>query len=166
MCGPAALPIVAAGVSAAGTLFQGYGALQQGKYEAAVARNNAKMETEAARESIRVGGVEREKFWRDIGRVKGQQNASMAANGIDLGFGTAARVQDDTQALANKDAGELYRNIEERTKGHVVNASNFVSEAKAAKYRGKTAMIGSVFGAASSLLGGVQQSRAVRAKAG
>jgi hypothetical protein len=56
VCGPAALPIIAAGVSAAGTLVQGYSAMQQGKYEAGVARQNAVMERSAAEESIRAGG--------------------------------------------------------------------------------------------------------------
>lgn len=166
MCGPLVLPLVAAGVSAAGTLMQGYQANQQAKFEAGVAKQNAAMEREAAAESIRAGQGERRDFWRKVGNVKGQQIASMAANGIDVGYGTAARVQEDTQMLANEDAANLYRNQNERTKGFIINAWNDKMQARAAKAQGQSALIGSVFGAASSILGGFQQRSALKAKMG
>jgi hypothetical protein len=140
--------------------------MQQGKYEAGVARQNAVMERSAAEESIRAGGDERRDFWRKVGQIRGQQTASMAANGIDLGYGTAARIQDDTTLMANEDASNLYRNIEERTKGHIISASNYKMEAKAAKARGTAAFVSSGLQAAGSLLSGVQQSRQMRAKIG
>lgn len=166
MCLPAALPIIAGVVSAAGTLYQGYSAMQQGKFEAGVAKQNAAMEREAAAESIRTGQVERRDFGRKVGAVKGQQIAAMAANGIDVGYGTAARIQDDTAMLASEDAENLYRNQNERTKGFIINSWNERMRAKAAKSQGTAAMVGSVFGAASSLLGGFQQQRAMKAKLG
>jgi hypothetical protein len=166
MCGPLALPVIAAGVSAAGTLVQGYTANQQGKFEAGVSKQNAAMEREAAAESIRSGQTERRDYWRKVGSVKGQQIASMAANGIDVGYGTAARIQDDTQQLANEDADTLYRNQNERTKGFIINAWNDKMEARAARARGGSALVGSVFGAASSVLGGFQQQAALKAKMG
>lgn len=162
MCVP--LAIAAAGVQAAGTLVQGYSAMQQGNYESKIARRNAAAEVEAARESIEIGGDERRDYWRKISQIKGQNIASMAANGLDVDFGAGAAVQQDTQRLANEDAGNLYRNIEERTKGRLINAQNFVAEAKAEKQKGKPALIGAAFGAASSLMGGFQQQAAIRAK--
>lgn len=158
------MAIAAGAIQGAGALYGGMQANAQGKYESEVAKRNAALEVEAARESVLTGQDERRKFWREIGQVKGQQTASMAANNIDLGYGTAARVQDDTQMLANEDAKNLYRNIEERTRAHQINATNFVSEAKAARQRGKAALVGSVFSAASSLLGGMSQATALRAK--
>ena len=114
MCDPASLAIAAGVASAAGSLVSGYSALSQGKYESGIARQNAQLERSAAEESIRAGYVERRDFWRQVGQLRGQQAASMAANGLDLSFGTPERIQQDTTAQANEDASELYRNIEER----------------------------------------------------
>ncbi|RPI33304.1 MAG: hypothetical protein EHM67_15500 [Hyphomicrobiaceae bacterium] len=140
--------------------------MQQGGYEAGIARMNAQMERAAAQDSINTGQLERRNLWRNVGMAKGQQAASMGANGIDLGFGSALRQQEDTQMLANEDATNLHKGIEERTKGRIINASNFTQEARAAKQRGKSALIGSVFDAGSSLLGGFQQQAGIRAKTG
>lgn len=164
MCLPAAaLPLVAAGAQAAGTLVSGYSALQQGKYEAGVHRQNARMASEAAKDSITRGKDEARQFWKEAGQLKGRQVAAMAANGIDVGWGTALQIQQDTAAALSDDAGKLYRNIEQRTRGFDIEFSNEMGAASAAKSRGKQAMIGSVFGAASSLLGGAVQARKMRA---
>jgi hypothetical protein len=153
-------------MSAAGQMMGGMQANAQGKYEANVAKRNAAMEVEAAHESVEIGKGERRDYWRKVGQVKGQQIAAMAANGIDVGYGTAARVQEDTQMLADEDASNLYRNISERTRGHHITATNYVMEAKAQRQKGKAKLVGSIFGAASSLLGGAQQMSALRPKVG
>src|SRR4051812_40125272 len=124
MCLPmaAAVPLaIASGVvGAAGTLMQGAQANAQGKYEAQVDRQNAGLEVEAAHQSILAGQTERRDFWRKVAQVKGQQVASMAANGIEVDYGSAARLQDDTSMLARDDAQNLYKGIEERTRGHLI----------------------------------------------
>lgn len=162
MCVP--LAVAAAATMAAGQLFQGYTAMQQGQYEADLAKRNAAMEVEAARDSIERGKLESRDLHRDVARTKGEQVAALAANGIDLGFGSGLRVQQDTAALAAEDAQALYDNIHERVRGQLINAQNFEAEARAARHRGKTAMVGSVFQAGGSLMGGFQQQAAIRAK--
>lgn len=153
-------------MAAAGQLVQGYSALQQGKYESGIARQNAKLSRESAAESLRTGEKERRDFWRKVGSVKGQQIASMAANGIDVGYGTAERIQEDTQALANEDASTLYENIHYRTRGYIIEAANYKAESKAAKQRGRAAFVGSLFSAGSSVMSGFQQAGAMKAKMG
>ena len=138
----------------------------QGKYEANVAKQNAAMEVESAHESYEAGKNERRDFWRKVGGIKGQQIASMAANGIDVGYGTAERVQQDTADLAAEDASQLYKNIEQRTRGHHINASNFTMEAKAARMRGKSALTSSIVGATGTVLGGLSQAAGMKAKLG
>jgi hypothetical protein len=150
----------------AGQVYSGMQAKSQGKYESAMAKRNAAMEVEAAHESFEAGKDERRDFWRKVGGIKGQQVASMAANGIDLGFGTAELVQRDTQEMSYEDAKNLHRNIEQRTRGHHINASNFVAEGKAAKARGKGAMVSGLIGGAASVLGGVSQAAGMKAKMG
>lgn len=164
MCVP--LAVAAAAAAAAGSLVQGYSALTQGNYESGVNKQNAALERESAQASIKAGETERRDYWRKIGSVKGQNAAAMAANGIDLGFGTAERIEGDTQSLANEDAQNLYENIHQRTRGHIINAFNYKNEAKAAKARGRAAMVGSVFSAAGSMMGGFQQQKMLKAKLG
>lgn len=166
MCEPTTLMIIAGGMAAAGSLTQGYSALQQGNYESAIARQNAQLSRESAAESLKTGQKERRDFWRKVGSVKGQQIASMAANGIDVGYGTAERIQEDTQALADEDASTLYENIHHRTRGYTIEAANYKAESKAAKQRGRAAFVGSVFEAGSSMLGSVSQAKGMKAKLG
>lgn len=169
MCLPAlAVPLaIAAGVTqAAGQVMQGAQAKAQSKYEAHVAEQNAAMEVEAAHDSVVSGQGEREKFWRGVAATKGAQIASMAANGIEVDTGSAARLSSDTQLLANDDAKSLYKNIEQRTRGHVINANNYVQEAKAAKIRGKNAMTNAILGAAGTLMGTASQAAGLKAKMG
>jgi hypothetical protein len=167
MCLPAlAAPLAIAGglVSAAGQLSAGAAAKSQANYDSKVAQQNAQLEIEAAHDSVQMGHDEARDFWRDVATTKGQQIASMAAGGIDVGYGTAERVRQDTQMVADERAGTLYKNIAQRTRGHYINASNYVSEAKAAKARGSAAMTGAVFGAASSILGSATQVAGMKAK--
>ena len=168
MCLPAAalpaLAIASSVASAAGSVMGGMQANAQGKYESNIAKRNAALEVEAAHESVLAGQDERRNFWRKVAQTKGQQVAAMAANGIEVDTGTAARIQEDTQNLANEDAMNLYKNQDQRRRGYLINASNYVAEAKARRQQGKAAFVGSVFGAASSLLGGFQQAAALRPK--
>lgn len=170
MCLPAvaAIPLAIASsvASAAGSLAQGAAAAGQAKYEAGVAKFNAAQEVEAAHGSVLAGQGERRDFWRKVAQVKGQQVASMAANGIEVDYGSGARLQDDTKLLAADDAANLYKNIEQRTKGHLIQATNYGMEAKAAKARAKSAKIQGYFGAATSLLGGLSQAAGLKAKVG
>lgn len=144
----------------------GLQAKAQGKYESQVADINRGLEVDAAHQSVIAGQGERRDFWRKVAQVKGSQVAAMAANGIDLGFGAAQRIQDDTQLLANDDAKNLYRTIEERTKGHIIDAGNYKMQAQAARAKGNAAFTSSLFGAAGSLLGGLSQAAGMKAKIG
>lgn len=149
-----------------GQLQQGMAAKAQAGYDAKTAKINAGLEIEAAHDSIRQGEDETRDFWRDVSATKGQQVASMAANGVDVSYGSAARLQDDTTMVSRERAQSLGNNIQQRTRGHYINAQNYVAEAKAARSRGKAAMQGAIFGAAASALGAASQYSSLKAKAG
>jgi hypothetical protein len=168
MCLPAlpALAIAASVASAAGAVQGGLQANAQGKYESEMNKRNAALEIEGYQEDRNAAQDQRRDFWRKVGATKGQQVAAMAANGIDVGYGTAERIQQDTQQLANEDATNLYKNQQQQQRGRLINASNFTAEAKAARQSGKAAMVGSFFQAASSLIGGASQAMSLGAKMG
>jgi hypothetical protein len=160
------MAMASSAVGAAGSIFGGMQANAQGKHDSAMARRNADLEIEGYRDDRDAALGERRDYWRKVGAVKGQQIAAMAANGIDVNFGSAARIQEDTQMLANEDAENLYRNQYQKQRGRLINASNFASEAKAARARGKAALTSSFFSAGSSLLGGAVQAGQLKAKMG
>jgi hypothetical protein len=160
MCGPATIPILAAAsavVSTAGTIYSGM---------AKVAEQNARLANEQARDAKERGQREAQLLYRRYSQLKGQQQASMAANGIDTGFGSALDVQRDTAMMAAEDAGTLYKNTEAEMKGFEINAANYRSEAQADRIRGKAAMTGSLFSGAGSLLEGASQYGQIKAKFG
>jgi hypothetical protein len=164
MCVP--LAVAAAAVSAAGSLASGVQGMMSATYESRLAKRNAAMEDGRAHDSIERGQDEARAFYRQVGQLKGQQAASMAANGVDLGFGSPLALQQDTAALAQEDAGNLYRNVNERTRGFDINAANYRAAAAAARARGRAALVNSIFEAGSSMMGGFQQQSAVRARLG
>jgi len=159
MCAPI-LPILAiAGtvVSAAGSIYSGMAANAAGKYQQQVAEQNAKLASEAAKDSIERGKLENQALGRKVAQAKGQQAAAAAANGVDLGYGTADVFRQDTEMLAREDQAALFKNIDERTRGFDIQASNYRAEGKAARFQGKQAKIGSFFQAGSTLLSGASQ---------
>src|SRR6185312_4444692 len=133
MCLPLAAGLaIAAGVtSAAGQLMAGQQAKAQANYDASVAKENAKQEVDAYQTERGQQVQERQNFWQKVGQIRGQQVAGMAANGIDPGFGSGARIQSDTTKLANQDATNLYSNQEMKSKSYLINAGNYTSEALA-----------------------------------
>jgi hypothetical protein len=153
-------------LSAGGSALGGIQANNQSKYEAAVARNNERVQVNAARESEEIGRDEARDLFRDVSQTKGNQVAAMAANGIDLGLGSALRVQEDTNMQGREDANALYRNIKNRTQGSLVNAQNYASEAKASRSRGKAAFTAGLISGASTLIGGASQYKGQREKLG
>lgn len=143
----------------------GQQAKAQANYSADVAKANAAQEVSAYQDERGAQVDERQRFWQQVGQIKGQQVAAMAANGIDPGFGSGARLQTDTQALADADAKNLYRNEETKSKGYLIDASNYTAEAVAQKMQGKSAVTNSYFGAVSSLLGAATQGASLSAAA-
>ena len=167
MCIPVAAGLaIAAGVtSAAGQLMAGQQAKAQENYNASVARANAKQEVDAYQTYRGQEVQERQNFWQKVGQIRGQQTAAMAANGIDPGFGSGARLQSDTTKLAYQDARNLYGNQERKAKGYLIDASNYASEAVADKMKGRSAVTDSYFGAVSSILGAATQAAGMSARA-
>lgn len=167
MCLPAApLAIASAVVSAAGTLTSGIMANQQGRYEAELERQNADLSREQAADSIKRGQIERRQFYREAGQIKGQQVAAAAANGVDLGYGSALRMQSDTQMLVDEDAASLNDNTDQRTRGYFIEAMNHEGASQAARAQGKGALIGSALQAGGTLMSAFSQLKGLKSKVG
>lgn len=108
MCLP--LAAVAAAASIAGAGVAAYGMVQQGKTTQQVADNNAKMAEYAAQDAQKRGEEDAMAVQRKAAALKSSQRVAMAANGLDLTYGTAADLQDQTDFFAQSDAATARTN--------------------------------------------------------
>jgi len=154
MCNPVVLIAAAAGVNAVGSVVSGIGQKQVLDYQAQIADQNAKLAEDQAQDSIQNTNLEAQRRYRDLAQTKGRQVAAMAANGIDLNFGSAADIQRDTAATGAEDLAQIYKGGNERTKGFEINAFNSRAEATGDRARGKGALIDGIFGGVATALGG------------
>jgi len=159
MCAPAlpALLVASTAISAAGA---GFGALQasaQNRYAAKIADRNADLANDATRQEMENTRESALQLGRRTAAIRGQQRAAMAANGVDLSFGSAADVLADTDMLGREDLGRLYRQGDQNVRGLDIQASNYRSEAAASRQAATGSLIGGVFDVGSTALGGATQ---------
>lgn len=163
MCEPATLTLIAAGVAAAGTAVTGYMGYQQKRFEGKVARANAREKSAEAGRAIERQQEDQQLLARKYAAIRGSQRASMAANGIDLGFGSAGDTLDDTSMLYGEDANRLNANYADEIRGIDISAANYRADAKAAKSAATGIAISTGFDVAGTILGGVGKSRGIQA---
>lgn len=159
MCPPALIAAISAGVSAVG---QGVSALQasaSARYQAQIADRNAALENEAGRNAADNGRKQALSLYRKIGQTQGQQAARMAANGVDLNFGSPLQVQRDTAAMGNEDVRSLYDQTAQNVRSFDINAANYGAQAQGARQAATGALVGGVFDIGKTILGGVDQYR-------
>ena len=166
MCGPAALALGAAALSAAGTMTAAVSSAQQSRYQAKIADRNAALANEQGRDAQERGRIEALQRGRQLGQAKGAQQAAQAANGLDTSFGSALDLAQDTAMIGAEDASAASFNLSNDIRGFDISASNYKAEASAKRSAAKGAIIGGAFGAASTMLGGVQQFGGIKARAG
>lgn len=168
MCDPVSigLTVAAAAVQMGGQFVQGQAAATQASYEAQIAKTNEALANEQAKDSIDRTKVEAQRRQREGAQLAGQQQAAMAANGVDLNFGSAMDVQRDTQMFTNEDVGQIYRGGFEEQRGFLIDAANYRMSEKAQKAKGKAAKIGSYLAMAGTALGAASQITSMRKPAG
>jgi len=160
MCAPAlALPLMIAStaVSAGGAVLSGIGQKQVLDYQAQVADQNSKLAENQAQDSIQNTNLEAQRRYREISQTKGAQTAAMAANGVDLNFGSAVDVQRDTAMIGAEDLTQLYKAGNEQIKGFEINAFNYRSQAAGDRARGRGALMDGIFKGLGTALSGASQ---------
>ena len=124
--------------------------------QADLADINARMSESAAQQTLLTGQREEQKSRIATANLKGTQRASLAANGVDLGVGSAAQILTSTDVLGEIDANTIQANAVRsawgyRTQG--VNQSNqaLVSRASAGGINPGSAATSSLLGSAGSV---------------
>lgn len=164
MCGPAALPLAAAALAAAGSITGGLAANAQARFQAKIAERNASMEREAAQQEIQNTQEAALDHYRKVGQLKGAQRARAAAGGVGVDYGTAAAVVDDTEMLGREDANRIYKQGYQNLIGRDIQASNYEGEANAQRKAGTMALVKSGFDAGGSLLSGASQYKKMKSQ--
>jgi hypothetical protein len=156
MC-PPVIAAAAAAVSVVSSVTAGIGQAQQYRYQANIAQQNAHIAEGQAHDAILNTNLEAQRRARETAQTSGAQQAAMAANGVDLNFGSAVDVQKDTAMIGAEDMAQIYKGGNELAKSHEINAFNYRSQAAADRAKAKGAMFQGIMGGISSALGGASQ---------
>jgi hypothetical protein len=97
------------------------------------------------------------RHWRQVSQAIGDQRAQQAASGLDPNFGSAADLVGDAMLIGYEDSSTIAQNTVREMRGYEINAANYVMEGRAAKSRGKQALIGSGISAFKTVLGAASQ---------
>jgi hypothetical protein len=146
--GMTAMQMLSLGASVAGTAVSAYSGYQQSKAASAVAKNNATMAEYAARDAQRRGELEAVELQRKGASLKSAQRANMAAKGLDLGYGTAADLQDQTDFFTQSDVATARTNASKEAWSRRAQKGNYLAEANSQS---------GAMGAAGTLLAGAGQ---------
>jgi hypothetical protein len=167
MCVPIAMALVAASAvtSMAGQYVQGQAAYTNAKYQEAAADANAALASQQAGQSIELTQKEAQRRYREAGNLEGQQQAAMAANGIDINYGSAVDVARDSKTIANEDVGNIYEGGQNRTMGYLMDAYNYRLKSSAASSAASSAGLATGFSMLGTALGAASQINGMAAKA-
>jgi len=127
MCAPAAVAVamlVAAAASA-------YSQKQQSKYQSKMAEYNADVQEKSANAAINAGNEQAAQARARARQLQGTQAATLAANGVDLGGGTAVDIFADTAQQGELDALTTVNNAQRQAYGLQAQAAGNRSQASA-----------------------------------
>ncbi len=155
MCEPTTIAYTVAAVASAYSGIQSYqsGQRQAEAAEASAAYNARLSENEAVK--TRQKGNEEEIALRNrTAQLKARQRSQLAASGVDVDFGTAADLQEDTDILGEADALRVRRNYEDQALALESQAElgTFQGDAAAANARaqGTAGLVSGIRGAAGA----------------
>ncbi len=166
VCEPATIAAVAMVASAAATTVGTIGAVQQANYQQKVANRNADMADRAAIDAIERGKIETRNHYREVGRLRGQQEAAMAANGGEIGFGSNMDLLGDTAMVGAEDAEIIRENFMRESQGYSISAANYRSQAKAAGMSKVGILASGAADLSSTILSGSSQMKGLKAGMG
>ena len=145
--GLTAMQALALGATVGGSVLSAGAAYQQSQATKQTAENNAKMAEYAAQDAQRRGEEDANAVQRKGAALKSAQRVSQAAKGLDVGYGTAADLQDQTDFFTQSDAATTRSNAGRE-------AWNSRARGQAMLTQGKADSLNSMYQAGGSLLTG------------
>lgn len=149
---------VALGVGAvagiAGSALGAVSSYQQGKAQAAAARQQALVARQNQQIALENAAMERQEGLEEARRQRmamlqeiGKQQVGLAANGVDVNFGTSLDMIEDTAMLGELDALTIEYNAEKRARNYDLQAYNYANESNLAMYEARNARTAGNMGA-------------------
>lgn len=150
MCCMALIPVA---IGLAGSMMQAQGQQQNAGFQSGMLKQNAAFKNRTAEETLIAGDSAAD--WQRVrtGQAIGTQRSSIAANGIDVNSGSAARLQDDTAMLGELDALTIQNNAAREAYGYRVQAKQDLLNAGQTVQNGRTAATGSILGGIGGAFG-------------
>ncbi len=141
-------------LGAAGQMQSASATAAANKYNAQVANMNAQISERRAKDAIERGAVEEQKKRAEVQQVLGKQQAAMAANGVDVTFGSPLDTITDSAVLGEMDALTIRTNAYREAYDYRVDAANKRASATLSNMNASAATTGGYLGAAGTILGG------------
>ena len=155
MCDPVTAMMIGSTVlSAAGSIQQGNAAKASSNYNAKVADMNAKISERQARDAVARGQIDEQQQRMKTSQVLGQQKVAMAANGVDLKFGSPLDTLVDTATMGELDALTIRTNTAREARDIRQQGANQTAQAGLLRAEGSAAQTAGYLGAAGTVLGG------------
>ena len=148
VAGLTAMQAIALGATVGGTVLSATSAYQQSQVSKQIASNNAQTAEYQAQEAQRLGEKQAIEVQRKGAAMKSAQRVGLAAKGLDLGYGTAADLQDQTDFFTQSDVATTRTNAAKDAWG---------KRAQGANYRGQANAENPLMMAGGSLLSGAAQ---------
>ena len=141
-------------IQAIGTLASAGAQYQSAQYGKAMAEQNAKIAEQQGLASLRQGALEQERIARRARQIQGQQRALYGASGVDISSGSPLEIQASTEYMAAQDKALVRYNAELKKWGFDVESANYKAQAQQYGNMGKSAIVGGLLGAGSTILNG------------
>lgn len=123
---------------------------QAGKSQEEIGKQNAKITAQRAERANAIGGIEQLKQIQRTRQLLAAQRTSMAANGLDLGSGSALDILGETAGMGAADTETIRQNMLSEAWGYGLEQQNLRTNARLAARAGR-------MGAAGTLLTGGAQ---------
>lgn len=121
-------------------------------YNAQVAEMNATLSDRRARDALARGKEEEQRVRLQAAQLQGRQRAAMAANGVDLGFGSPLDTLLDTAVMGERDALAVRRNAANEAYDFEVQATNARADAGLGRMNAASSLSGARSTRTSGLL--------------
>jgi len=125
------------GISSIGNAYAQSQAIKaQTAYQTSLANINKNFADMASDEALKRGAADVAKVQKQVRVIRGSQRAALAAQGIDIGTGSALEIQRDTENQAAKDIVTIKNNAFRESFGYKVSALEATHSGKFAELTG------------------------------
>jgi hypothetical protein len=147
-----------------GTALGAVGSYQAGQAQAASAEYQAKIARDNANIAMNNAAMERQAGLEEARRQRiatlqmiGKQKTSLAANGVDVAYGTSLDIIEDTSMMGELDAMMIEYDAEKKARNYEIQANNFQNDAILGDFQARNARTAGTINAISGGLKAVGQ---------